>query len=231
MRRLCLALLLICLSASLVQAQTKEAERLENAAIVMQEILDIPDNIPQDLLDKAECVGVFPSVLKGAFIVGGSYGRGAFLCRTGVGFDGPWGAPAMYRLEGGNIGFQIGGEATDFVFLIMNPGGVNSLLKTKFKLGADASVAGGPKGRTAAAATDAAMRAEILTYSRSRGLFAGIALEGSTLRQDKDANHNVYHRQVSARKILRENAVSVPASGKKLVELLIQHSPKNLSEK
>src|SRR5262249_20709686 len=150
-----------------------------------KEIMDIPDNIPKDLIDKAECVIVYPSVLKAAFVIGGSYGRGAMACRTGEHFTGPWGAPTMMALEGGSIGFQIGGEATDFVLLVMNPRGAKAILDSKVKLGADAAAAAGPKGRDATAATDATMRAEVLSYSRARGLFAGVSLEGSTVRPDK----------------------------------------------
>jgi lipid-binding SYLF domain-containing protein len=167
--------------------KAKEEDRLRDAAAVMTEILNVPDNIPQDLLDKARCVIVMPSVIKAAFIVGGSYGRGTMVCRTGKTFSGPWGAPAMYALEGGSIGFQIGGEATDFVFLVMNNRGVDSLLHSKVKLGADASIAAGPVGRAAAADTDAYLRSEILSYSRARGVFAGVSLEGSTLRPDNGA--------------------------------------------
>src|ERR1700687_722995 len=166
-----------------------QKDRLQNAGMVMQEILNIPDDIPQDLLDKARCVIVMPSVVKAAFVVGGSYGRGAMVCRTGKDFTGPWGAPAMYALEGGSVGFQIGGEATDFVILVMNNRGVDSLLHSKVKLGADASIAAGPKGRDAQAATDVTFRSEMLSYSRARGVFAGVSLEGSTLRPDDDANH------------------------------------------
>src|SRR5258708_6062498 len=179
-----------------------ETKRLENAGKVMEEILNVPDDIPQDLLDKARCVIVMPSVLKAAFIVGGSYGRGTMVCRTGKDFSGPWGAPAMYALEGGSVGFQIGGEATDFVFLVMNDRGVQSLLHSKVKLGADISAAAGPIGRSASADTDAYMRSEILSYSRARGVFAGISLEGSTLRPDNEANKNLYARSVSAAEII-----------------------------
>ncbi len=209
----------------------KEQDRLKNAGDVMKEILNIPDNIPKDLLDKAECVIVMPSVKKLAIGVGGSYGRGAMTCRTGQHFTGRWSAPAMYALEGGNIGFQLGGEATDFVLLVMNPKGAESLMKSKVKLGGDASAAAGPKGRAAAADTDAFMRAEILTYSRSRGLFAGISLEGSTLRQDGHANEKLYGRKLTAKEIVRESKVGVPASGHELVALLDQHSPRNKSDK
>ncbi len=230
MRRIAAGLLLALLVAPIGQAQDKEAQRLAAATQVLEEILGMPESIPQDLLDKSECVGVIPSVIKGAFIVGGSYGRGAFVCRSGEDFSGPWGPPAMYRLEGGSLGLQIGGQATDFVILVMNPGGVKSLLRSKTRLGADASVAGGPKGRTAEAATDLYMRAEMLTYSRSRGLFAGVSLEGSSLRQDKDSNEAIYGRPLSAKRILREGKVAVPKDAQELVSFLNRHSPKNLSE-
>src|ERR1700726_2072943 len=169
-----------------------ENDRLENSGKVMHEILNVPDDIPQDLLDKARCVVVMPSVLKAAFVVGGSYGRGTLICRTGKNFSGPWGAPAMYALEGGSVGFQIGGEATDFVFLVMNDRGADSLLHSDVRLGADASAAAGPVGRSASADTDAYMRSEILSYSRARGVFASISLDGSTLRPDSGANRALY---------------------------------------
>jgi lipid-binding SYLF domain-containing protein len=202
-----------------------EKNRLENSGTVIQEILDVPDNIPQDLLDKARCVIVLPSVLKAAFVVGGSYGRGVMVCRTGKDFSGPWGAPAMYALEGGSFGFQIGGEATDFVILVMNNRGMNSLLHSKVKLGADASVAAGPKGRTASADTDATMRAEMLSYSRARGVFAGISLEGTTLRPDGDANGRLYGNGVTAATIVEESKVEAPAAGHKLVSRLQRATP------
>lgn len=202
-----------------------EKNRLENAGTVMQEILDVPDDIPQDLLDKARCVVVLPSVLKAAFVVGGSYGRGAMVCRTGKDFTGPWGAPAMYALEGGSLGFQIGGEATDFVILVMNNRGMSSLLHSKVKLGADASVAAGPKGRTATADTDAYMRAEMLSYSRARGAFAGISLQGTTLRPDGDANGRLYGQGVTAATIVEESKIEAPPSAHKLVARLQKASP------
>ena len=202
-----------------------ENNRLQNAGTVMQEILDIPDDIPQDLLDKARCVVVMPSVLKAAFVVGGSYGRGTMVCRTGKDFRGPWGAPAMYALEGGSVGFQIGGEATDFVILVMNNRGVESLLHSKVKLGGDASVAAGPKGRTASADTDAYMRAEMLSYSRARGVFAGISLEGSTLRPDDEANRRLYGKDATAAAIITESRHDAPASGKTLVNRLQRATP------
>ena len=202
-----------------------EHDRLQNAGKVMQEILNVPDDIPQDLIDKARCVVVMPSVLKAAFIVGGSYGRGTMVCRTGKDFTGPWGAPAMYALEGGSVGLQIGGEATDFVFLVMNDRGAGSLLHTKVKLGADASIAAGPKGRSAAADTDAYMRAEILSYSRARGVFAGISLEGSTLRPDNDANHKLYGDSTDAEKIITGSEVSAPPAAHDLIAALQKSSP------
>jgi lipid-binding SYLF domain-containing protein len=205
----------------------KETDRLENCGLVLKEILDIPDDIPQDLLDKAECVIVYPSVLKAAFIVGGSYGRGAMTCRTGEHFTGPWSAPTMMALEGGSVGFQIGGQATDFVLLVMNDRGAHSILKSKVKLGADASAAAGPVGRNASAETDVTMRAEILTYSRARGLFAGISLAGGTVRPDGDANARIYGKKVEAESIIFKGAVAVPPAAQKLISLLNQKSPKN----
>ena len=203
-----------------------ERERVENAGRVMQAIMDMPDTIPQNLLDHARCVVVMPTVLKAAFVFGGAYGRGVMVCRTGKDFEGGWGAPTMMALEGGSFGLQIGGEATDFVFLVMNDSGAHSLLHSKVKLGADASAAAGPVGRTTAAATDAFMRAEILTYSRARGIFAGISLEGSTLRPDGDANRNLYGRSLSAEEIVREDKVAPPPAAKELLRQLQQQSPK-----
>ena len=210
--------------------KTREQKRLEASGQVFKEIMDIPDGIPKDLLNKAECVIVIPSVLKFAIGVGGDFGRGAITCRTGQHFTGHWSAPALFALEGANVGLQLGGEATDFVLLVMNPKGANSILSSKVKLGADASAAAGPKGRTAAADTDIVMRAEVLTYSRSRGLFAGISLEGSTLRSDGSANKKLYGRELSAKQIVREGKVGVPASGRELVNLLDKLSPKNQSD-
>ena len=202
-----------------------EQDRLQNSGKVMQEILNVPDDIPQDLLDKARCVVVMPSVLKAAFVVGGSYGRGTMVCRTGKNFTGSWGAPAMYALEGGSVGLQIGGEATDFVFLVMNDRGASSLLHSKVKLGADASAAAGPKGRDASADTDAYMRAEILSYSRARGIFAGISLEGSTLRPDEEANRKLYGKSTSAAKIILESDVAAPDAAHDLIASLQNSSP------
>src|ERR1700692_310671 len=215
--------------ASGLCAANKEQERLEKSGVVMEEIMNTPENIPQEILEKAECVIVFPSVLKLAVGFGGSYGRGAMVCRAGEHFSGPWGAPAMFALEGGSFGFQLGGQATDLVLLVMNDRGARSILSSKVKLGADASAAAGPKGRDASADTDASLRAEILSYSRSRGLFAGISLEGSTLRPDNDASADVYGRKITAREIVMGNKTAVPASGRHLVRVLEKNSPRNES--
>jgi len=212
-------------------SQNKEKERLQECAAVLKEILGMPESVPQELLNRAECVVVYPSVKKIAIGFGGSYGRGAVVCRSGKGFNGPWSTPAMFALEGGSFGLQLGGQATDFLLLVMNPKGAESIMGSKVKLGADASAAAGPKGRTASAATDIVMRAEILSYSRSRGLFAGISLEGSTLRSDGDANKNLYGKELTARQIVREGAVKIPPAGKELVDLLNKKSPKNISAK
>src|ERR1700719_4693695 len=231
MRKVCVLVISALLADPISAAnETKEQKRLEACGRVFKEILDIPDGIPKELLNKAECVIVLPSVLKFAIGIGGDFGRGAITCRTGQHFTGPWSAPALFALEGANIGFQLGGQATDFVLLVMNPRGANSILSSKVKLGADAAAAAGPKGRTAAADTDIVMRAEVLTYSRSRGLFAGISLEGSTLRSDGSANRKLYGRQLSAKDIVREGEVSVPASGRELISLLNKKSPKNQSD-
>jgi lipid-binding SYLF domain-containing protein len=209
----------------------KEEKRLQECGVVMQEVLNIADNIPKELLEKAECVIVIPSVRKLAFGVGASYGRGAMVCRKGEKFNGSWGAPAMYALEGGSIGFQIGGEATDLILLVMNDRGMESILSSKVKLGADASVAGGPKGRDASADTDAWMRAEILSYSRSRGVFAGVSLEGSTLRPDDEASEQVYGHAIKAKQIVRSETMGVPATGRHLVNTLQKSAPHNESER
>lgn len=229
-RKLTLGVCILFVATGLYAAN-KEQKRLENSGVVMEEIMNTPENIPQELLEKAECVIVFPSMLKAAFGVGGSYGRGAMVCRTGTGFGGPWGAPAMYALEGGSFGFQLGGQATDLVLLVMNDRGAQSILSSKVKLGADASASAGPKGRDASADTDAYLRAEILSYSRSRGLFAGISLEGSTLRPDDEANERVYGRKITSRDIVLGKNIAVPASGLRLVRILQKDSPRNTSAK
>lgn len=224
-----LSLFVLALPMSAADSE-KETDRVKESGEVMKQIIDIPDNIPKDLLDRAECVIVLPSVLKLAVGIGGSYGRGVMTCRTGQHFTGLWSAPAMYALEGANIGFQLGGQATDFVLLVMNPRGADSLMGSKVKLGADAAAAAGPKGRTATGATDVVMRAEILSYSRSRGLFAGVSLEGSTLRPDNRANEKLYGRKLSARDIIRQGKAGAPPSAQELLSLLNTHSPKNRSE-
>jgi len=196
---------------------------------VLKEILDVPDDIPQDLLDKADCVVVFPSVLKAAFIIGGSYGRGAMSCRRGEEFRGSWGAPTMMALEGGSFGFQIGGEATDFVMLVMNERGASGILSSKVKLGADASVAAGPVGRTASAETDATLRADILSYSRARGAFVGVALEGSTIRPDNGANKQIYGQEVRAREIVLHGHVAIPLAAQRMVSTLDSRTPRHKS--
>jgi lipid-binding SYLF domain-containing protein len=230
MIRKCALPLCLLIFAGTLYAANKEQKRLENSGIVMKEIMNTPENIPQAILEKADCVIVFPSVLKAAFVVGGSYGRGAMVCRTGKDFRGPWGAPAMYALEGGSIGFQIGGQATDLVLLIMNERGASSILSSKVKLGADASIAAGPVGRDASADTDAYLRSEVLSYSRSRGLFAGVSLEGSTLRPDDDATADVYGHKLMAREIVIRGDARVPESGRLLVSVLQKRSPRNESK-
>jgi lipid-binding SYLF domain-containing protein len=230
LRYLSLALCFVLGSIAL-DAANKEQGRLENCGVVMQEILDIPDNIPQELLEKAECVIVIPSMTKVALGIGGSYGRGAMVCRSGKAFNGPWGAPAMYTLEGGSFGLQLGGESTDVVLLVMNSRGVDALLNSKVKLGANASAAAGPKGRNLEGSTDASLRAEILSYSRSRGLFAGLSLEGTSLRPDDDANKEVYGRTLTARRIVTGNQIGIPESGRHLVDVLEKGAPRNESKK
>jgi SH3 domain-containing YSC84-like protein 1 len=222
-----LAIVLLAATVTL-GAQGKEEDRLRACATVVTEILDIPDDVPAPMLDKAECVIVFPDVKKFAVGVGGSYGRGAMTCRTGEDFSGPWSAPTLMAIEAGSIGFQIGGQATDYVLLVMNDRGAGAVLGSKVKLGADASAAAGPKGRAAGAATDASMRAEILTYSRSRGLFAGISLEGSTLRPDTDGNTLVYGSAIPPRELVK-GGVAVPSAAKPMLDVLNRRSPKNLS--
>ena len=223
------AFLAFTTSSALAAGDVKEVDRVENAGKVITEILNVPEDIPEDLLNKSYCVVVLPSVLKAAFIFGGSYGRGVMTCRTGKNFDGPWGPPTMMALEGASFGLQLGGQATDFVLLMMNDRSAKGVLSSKVKLGADASAAAGPKGRDTAAATDATMRAEILTYSRARGVFAGVSLEGSTLRPDNDANKKLYGREISAEAIVLKDAVKAPPSAKELLGTLDKKSPRRKS--
>jgi len=230
MRKLQMLLPLALSLATVTWAQQAEIDRLKECGTVMQEILGVPDGIPKELLDRAECVVVFPSVKKFAIGIGGSYGRGAMVCRGGASYTGPWGPPALYALEGANIGLQLGGQATDYVLLVLNHKGAKSVLSSKVKLGADISAAAGPKGRTAAVATDVVMKAEILSYSRSRGLFAGVSLEGSTLRSDGGANENLYGKKLDAAEIIQQVRVKTPASAQLLINTLTKSSPRNLSD-
>jgi len=225
---LLVVLMLACILP--VMGQKKENERITEAETVMKEILGMPDGIPKDLLDETECVVIYPSVKKAAFVVGGSYGRGLITCRKGEDFSGPWSAPAMFALEGGSFGFQIGAQATDFVLLVMNEKGAKSVMSSKVKLGADASVAAGPVGRAASAETDIVMNAEILSYSRSKGLFAGVSLEGSTMRSDDGANKALYGKELSAKEIVREGKVGAPASAQPLLALLGKAAVKHKSK-
>jgi SH3 domain-containing YSC84-like protein 1 len=230
MKRAGICVGLVAMLAGSALAQQKEQERLENAGTVMQEILNAPDSIPKSVLDKADCVVVLPSVVKFAIGIGGSYGRGVMTCRGGQDFKGKWGAPTMMALEGGSAGLQLGGQATDFVLLLMNSRAASSILSSKVKLGGDASAAAGPVGRDASAETDVTMKAEILTYSRAKGLFAGVSLEGSTLRPDNDANKNLYGSKIEAKAIVLEGAVKAPSSATKLLSTLDKASPENRSK-
>ena len=222
-----IALLMLAFSTPAADKEEKDEDRVKDAGRVLTEILNVPDDIPQDLLDKAACVVVFPSVLKAAFIVGASYGRGVMTCRTGPDFNGHWGAPTMMALEGGSFGLQIGGEATDFVLLVMNERGANGILSSKVKLGGDASVAAGPVGRTASAESDVTLRAEILSYSRARGAFAGVSLEGSTIRPDNDANHRIYGEKLSAKDIVLRHETPAPPAAAQLIETLNGRTPRH----
>src|SRR3954469_7098740 len=221
----------LMLGSTVLHAENKEQGRLEQVGVVMQEVVDVTDNIPQELLEKAECVIVIPSMTKIAIGIGGSYGRGAMSCRTGADFNGAWGAPAMYSLEGGSFGVQLGAESTDVVLLVMNRRGVDALLSSKVKLGGNASAAAGPKGRNLEASTDATMRAEILSYSRARGLFAGVSLEGTSLRPDDDASTAVYGRKMTARAIVTGKAVAIPESGRHFIDVLEKDAPRNESKR
>lgn len=228
--RMAITLFLLTLAPLWCADREKDEDRLNRSGTVLTEVLNIPDDVPQDLLRRADCVMVFPSVLKAAFIVGGSYGRGVMTCRTGKYFEGPWGAPSMMALEGGSFGLQLGGEATDFVLLVMNDRGANAILSSKVKLGGDASAAAGPIGRDASAETDVSLRAEILSYSRSRGLFAGISLAGSTIRPDNNANTKIYGRKVSAKDIALSGRTKIPGAAYELISTLNARTPKHFRE-
>ncbi len=223
--------LCVALSSITLGAANKEEGRLENCGVVMEEVLAIADNIPQELLDRAECAIVIPSMITVAAGYGGSYGRGAMVCRSGRNFAGPWGAPAMYALDGASVGIQLGGDSTDLVLLVMNNRGAEALLTRKITLGGSASAAAGPKGRDVSALTDASLRAEILSYSRSRGLFAGVSLKGSSLRPDDEASAEVYGRTITARHIVTGKGVAVPAAGRRLVAALEKNAPRNESKR
>jgi lipid-binding SYLF domain-containing protein len=226
-----MTVVLLALNAlpALAKDKNKEQQRVENAGKVVQEIMNVPDNIPQSVIDKADCVVVLPSVVKFAIGLGGSYGRGVMTCRSGKDFRGRWGAPTMMALEGGSFGFQLGGQATDFVLLLMTERSAENILTSKVKLGGDVSAAAGPVGRNASAETDVTLRAEILSYSRARGLFAGISLSGSTLRPDNGANKILYGKEVSAKDIVFNKAVPAPPSASLLISTLDKRSPKNTS--
>src|SRR5271169_1949683 len=230
MKKIWFAVAMFTMVGSSVFAQSKEQDRVQNAGTVMKEILAAPDSIPQSVLDKADCVVVLPSVLKFAIGIGGSYGRGVMTCRGGKNFQGHWSAPSMMALEGGSFGLQLGGQATDFVLLLMSPGSARSILSSKVKLGGDVSAAAGPVGRNASAETDVTLRAEILSYSRARGLFAGISLAGSTLRPDNDANKSLYGKDVSAQDIVFNGAVAAPPSANLLLHQLNRKTPVNESK-
>ena len=230
MKRMWLTIGLASLLALPAFAQDKEADRVENTGKVLKEILNAPDSIPQSVLDKTYCVVILPSVFKMSFGLGSSYGRGVMTCRGGKTFHGPWGAPTMMALEGASAGLQLGAQATDFVLLLMSPHSASSILTSKVKLGGDVTTAAGPVGRTASAATDVAMQAEILSYSRSRGLFAGVSLSGSTLRADNGANKNLYGKEVSAQAIVFNKAVPVPDCAKNLLATLQKATPVNKSK-
>lgn len=228
-RMLTVILMLACVLP--VVAEDKEEkvdDRINAAANVFKEILNMPDGIPKNLLDKADCVIIYPSVKKAAFVVGGSYGRGLITCRKGQDFSRSWSAPAMFALEGGSFGFQIGAEATDFVLLVMNESGARSVLSSKVKLGGDASVAAGPVGRSASAETDIVMNAEILSYSRAKGVFAGVSLEGSTVRADDGANKALYGKELTAKEIVREKEVPAPPAATRLLTILKEASPNHV---
>jgi SH3 domain-containing YSC84-like protein 1 len=231
MEKIFLLIVVIAFVGPTASAQKDENNRIKNTGKVMVEILNVPDDIPQDLLDKAECVIVLPSVMKFAIGFGGSYGRGVMTCRSGMNFSGPWSAPSMMALEGGSFGFQLGGQATDFVLLVLNQRGADSILTSRVKLGGDIAAAAGPKGRSVTASTDVTLRAEILSYSRSRGLFAGISLEGSTLRPDNDGNERLYGRGTTAKDVVINSVIRPPASAELVLGTLNKKSPRNMSDR
>ena len=222
-----LVLVMVLATCARANDREKDERRLRECGTVVKEILDVPDNVPQSLLDKADCVVVFPSVREAAFGIGASYGRGAMTCRQDVDFDGPWDAPTMMTLEGLSFGFQLGAQATDLVLLVMNDRGGNAILSSKVKLGADVVATAGPVGRDASAETDVTARAEILSYSRSRGLFAGVSLAGSTVRPDSDANLQIYGQKIPTKEI--SGKTTAPPSADQLISTLNAKTPKHKS--
>jgi len=227
MNRLWITLLFTVVGSDILlgQSKNKEAERLEASARVFQEIMDTPDSaIPNELLSRCECISIIPSMKKGGFIVGGRYGKGAVSCRKGNG-KGPWGPPAMITVEGGSFGLQIGGAAVDVVMLFMDKDGVSSLLKDKFTLGADASAAAGPVGRDATAGTDVLMKAKILSYSRSRGAFAGLELKGAVVKQDKEGNRTLYGKDVDPKDLVLAAKEAIPRDAQPLIQILTKYAP------
>ena len=232
-RMIALTMVGLCLSfTGIVSADdnAKEQERVKESGTVMQELANASSGVPIGLLNKAECVIVLPSVKKAGFIVGASYGRGVMTCRGGANFKGPWSAPTMMQSTGGSFGLQAGGQATDFVVLVMNEKGARALMKGKAKLGADASVAAGPVGRDAEASTNAAMSAEMLSYSRAQGVFAGVSLAGASLGPDESANEKLYGKKVDATQIIAGSAGPAPASAKQLLDVLTAKSPTKVSQ-
>lgn len=207
-------------------SKAEERERAQKAAAAFQEIMSAPDQgIPQELLDRAHCVAVFPSVKKGGFIVGGQYGKGLISCRRS---QGSWGSPAYFTIGGGSFGLQIGGQAVDLVLLIMNKSGVEGLLQDKFEIGAGAAVSAGPVGRNTHVSTDILLKSQIVSYSRSRGLFAGLELKGAMIAQDKAANKDIYDQEVTAREIIIDGKVRTPATIRVFPQALRKFSPKGI---
>jgi len=230
MKKVVFPILFGLISASFLIAGSDVNDRVVRAAIVLKEIMQTPDkSIPQDLLDKSACVAVIPGMKKGGFIFGANYGKGLLSCRTNAG-DGPWSAPSMFLLQGGSFGLQIGGQSVDLVLVIRNLSGLESMLNTKFTLGGDASIAAGPVGRTASAETDALMSAQILAYSRTRGLFAGLIIKGGVIRPDKDANQVLYGKPIEPREILFQQTQTVPKDTKIFLDELTRISPKKLNK-
>jgi len=228
---LAMAILSLTIPTSLVaEDNDHEQERVKASGDVMKELLNSSSGVPISVLNKAECVIVLPSVKKGGFLVAAQYGRGVMTCRGGENFDGPWSAPAMMQSSGGSFGLQAGGQATDFVILVMNDKGARALMKGKAKLGADASIAAGPVGRDAEASTNASMGAEMLSYSRAQGVFGGVSLSGTSLGPDSGANEKLYGKKVSATEIINGSAGPAPDSAKTLLAELTEKSPKNESK-